>query len=218
MPLPSLLGTKLIHLYSVCAVAYSLFVEAALLESKKRESFGKQPIVSSIKSLVMSSIAAAIHSSSAVIHSPSSSSVESLGSSSGSPSLAPSTPVAAARYSLPASCPPTSNRTVPFVTVSYYNYITIYAKIFFRKCPFVSQRIWLVRMIGPCAKTWFSSTIEVESRSVEFISMHEASYSSMIVIGVMTFTHVQFQAWTCILISILSYWGCSQFVHKNLMS
>lgn len=88
-----------------------LLTQAALLESKKRESFGRRPIVS-IRSLAMSSLAA-------VTHSPSSSSVESLASSSSSPGLAPSTPVAAG-YSLSALSPPSSHRTVPFVTVSYY--------------------------------------------------------------------------------------------------
>ena len=108
------------HICNNCTLyTYScdFFLQVALLEGKKRESFVRRPIASSIKSPAKSSIAAAIHSS------PSSSSVESLGSSSSSHGVAPSTPMGAG-YSLRVSaavhaCPSTSNRTVPFVTVSH---------------------------------------------------------------------------------------------------
>ena len=62
----------------------------------------------------------------------------------------------------------------------------------------------------------FSSTIEVESRSVEFISVTEASnsvvFSSSVVLG----TNDLYQCGSFNLHAVLSYWGCGQVVHTNL--
>ena len=87
--------------------------QAALLESKKRESLGRKPMAS-IRSLAI----AAQGSLAAVMHSPSSSSVESLASTASGPGVTPTTPVGAG-ISPMTTYPPASNRAVPFVTVSF---------------------------------------------------------------------------------------------------
>ena len=90
--------------------------QAALNESKKRESLGrttKPGPMASIRTLAMSSIVSVIHSS------PSSSSIDSITSaSSGSPGPTATLPVGGASIAAGLVYPPASHRTVPFVTVS----------------------------------------------------------------------------------------------------
>ena len=127
-----------------------LFQAAALLESRKRESIGRRPL-SSIRSFAMGSLVAAIHSSTqGVTHSPSSSSVESLNSIGSSPGPAPTTPVASGGAYLPTFCPPSSNRTVPFVTVST---CTTCTSTFIRVCV-CSVHFWGGKNCADCNNKW----------------------------------------------------------------
>ena len=61
----------------------------------------------------------------------------------------------------------------------------------------------------------FSSTIEIESRSVEFISVNVTEASNSVVISVVLSIDDLYQYGSFIfdLHAVLSYWGCGQVVH-----